>query len=186
MTILQAIISVIVALIAGAGGAFGFLQFMIKRKDEKEENDVQKRIDEAVLKAKTEMLDELSKVSKARSDEGAERFNTHKVAINEVIRQTEENSKQIGELTSLTKNVLQNMASLNQVVTISAESQKNNNYDRLLIVVSKILKSKRMTISDKTNLKQLYTSWKALKGEDPKMDTMYEECMKLEPILDES
>jgi hypothetical protein len=68
---------------------------------------------------------------------------------------------------------------------VSAESQKNSNYDRLLIVMSKVLKSGILTFTDKTNLLQLYTSWKELGGNDPKIETMYDECMKLKPTLEE-
>ena len=68
----------------------------------------------------------------------------------------------------------------------SAESQCNSNYDRLLFVTNKVLKSGRMTISDKTNLKQLYSSWKDLGGRDAKMDTLYEECIKITPTQDDA
>lgn len=216
MTPLQAIVSIIVALIAGAtGGGLVFAKFWIERKDKKEENSTQKQIDDSIKAARKEITMEIKEAVqqgivdcgvigdkairevqeeflkklddglKARSDEGAQRFNTHAEALKEVNKQIAANSEQIGELTSLTKNVLENMASINTVVTVSAESQRNSNYDRLLIVTSKILKSGKMTIADKTNLKQLYQSWKDLKGEDAKMDTMYEECMKFVPILDE-
>lgn len=185
MTMLQAIVTIVCSLIAGSGGAFALMQFLIKRKDEKEENDVQKRIDEAVAQTKREMMEELEKVSLARSEEGAVRFKTHAESIEEINKQISQNSKQIGELTDITQQVLKSMDSLNQVVTVSAESQRNSTYDRLLIVTNKILKSGKMTIADKTNLRQLYASWKALKGDDPKMETMYDECLKLNPILED-
>lgn len=186
---IDAVVKILVGLFALAGvvytGWLGWKQFAVKRSDEKEEKSVQLKIDNAISGLRTEMLAELEKVSVARSAEGAERFRTHAIAIEEVNKQISENSKQIGELTALTKDVLSNMDSVNKVVTISAESQRNSNYDRLLIVTNKILKSGKMTITDKTNLRQLYESWKALKGEDPKMDTMYDECIKITPTLDE-
>ena len=77
------------------------------------------------------------------------------------------------------------MTSLTRLVTASAESQRTSNYDRLLFVANKVLKSGKMTITEKTNIKQLYNSWKDLQGNDPKIDTLYEECMKLTPIPDE-
>ena len=43
-----------------------------------------------------------------------------------------------------------------------------------------------MTIAYKTSLKQLYRSWKSLGGKDDEMETKYEECTKLTPILDEN
>lgn len=193
MTPLQAFVTVLCALIAVAGvitsAILGYKQFSIKRNDELQEKAVQKRIDEAVAKAKEEMLMELEKVSMARSEEGAERFNKHAASIVEINRQIEQNSKQISELTSISKNVLESMDSLNKVVRASADSQKNSNYDRILFVTNKVLKSQKITITDKTNLKQLYESWVALHGEneplDPKIMTMYEECMKFTPVPDE-
>lgn len=189
MTPLQAIITVVVAIIGLTGTSIGsilaYKQFMLKRKDEKEEKDIQRMIDEAVEKAKKEMMEELNKGLYQRGEEGRERFEINSKAI-------EENTAQIGELTSIVKNQVakidlfaESMSALSSVVKATAESQKNSNYDRLIIVTNKILKSGKMTITDKTNLKQLYESWKELKGEDPKMDTMYEECMRLTPIPDD-
>jgi hypothetical protein len=189
MTGLQAVITVVVAIIGLTGTSIGsilaYKQFMLKRKDEKEEKDIQKRIDEAVEKAKKEMMEELNKGLYKRGEEGRERFEINSKAI-------EENTAQISELTSLMKEqavkinqFTESFSSLNTVVKTTAESQRNSNYDRLLIVTNKILKSGKMTISDKTNLKQLYKSWKDLNGVDPKMDTYYEECMQVVVSMDE-
>ena len=216
MTLLQAVVSILVALIAGTtGGGLVFAKFWIERKDKKEENAVQKQIDDSIKLARKEITEEikaavqqgivdcgvigdrairemqeefvkkLDEGLKARGEEGKERFEINSKQIEENSLQLSKNAKQIEELTSLTKDVLETMDSLGKVVSVSAESQRNSNYDRLLIVTNKILKSSKMTISDKTNLKQLYKSWKDLNGEDPKMDTMYEECMKFTPVPDE-
>lgn len=187
------IVAIIVAIIGvigtSVGATFAFMQFMIKRKDEKEDNSVQKQINEAVEQAKKEMQEKLDKVSKARSEEGAERFRKHASSIEEINKQIQENSEQIGELTVISKNVLSSMDSLNRVVRASAESQKNSNYDRILFVANKVLKNQTITITEKTNLNQLYESWVALHGVgeplDPKIKMMYEECMKLVPTPDE-
>lgn len=190
MTFFQAVVAIVVALITGTtGGGLVFAKFWIERKDKMEENSVQKRIDDAVLKAKTEMLTELTKVSKERSEEGAQRFNKHAASIDEINTQIQKNSIQIGELTELSKGVLESMNSLNKVVRASAESQRNSNYDRILVVANKVLKNRKITITEKTNLKQLYNSWCELHSEDEKLDpkitTIYDECMKLPPVPDE-
>lgn len=190
MNWLDAIVKIIVALFGlcgvGLGVYFGYKQFRIKFDDEKQNKAIDLQISKAIEELRKEMMEELSKVSDARSEEGAKRFKTHAQAIDEINRQIEENSKQIGELIGTTQQVLASMDSINTVVKVSAESQRNSNYDRLLIVTNKILKSGKMTISDKTNLCQLYKSWKSLKGEDPKMDTMYDECLKIPPTLEET
>ena len=59
MTLLQAIVTVIVALIGSLTGTFAFAQFLIKRKDDKEERDIQKMIDSSVQKSKEEVQKEL-------------------------------------------------------------------------------------------------------------------------------
>ena len=185
MTIWQGIVTIIAALIAGMGGGFTFLQFMIKRKDDKAEKDVNKAITDAVAAAKMEIYAELNKVSAERSAEGAERFNTHAKSLVEVNHQIDENTKQIGELTEISKSVLESMESLSKVVKASAESQRNANYDRILFVGKQVIKARQITLSEKTNIKQLYESYKELQGPDPYIDTVYEECMRLTPVPDE-
>lgn len=216
MTTLQAIVSIIVALIAGTtGGGLVFAKFWIERKDKKEENAIQKQIDDSIKNARKEITEEikaavqqgiidcgvigdraihevqdeflqrLDEGLKARGDEGAERFNTHAKAINEVTKQIEANSKQISELADLTHKLVTSIDGMNSTLNVTAKANRNNTYDRLLMVTTKILKSKVMTISDKTNLRGLYQSWKDLKGEDEEIDTKYEECMKMTPVFDE-
>lgn len=194
----------------------GYRQFTIKRNDEKEEKAVQKQIDDSIKVAREEIRQEIKEAVQqgiidcgvigdkairqvqedivkkleeglnARSEEGRVRFEQNS-------KQIVQNTEGIKELTGLVKDQItkidmfaDSMTSLNKVVRATAESQRTSNYDRLLIVCNKILKSNKLTITDKTNLKQLYGSWKDLKGEDPKIDTLYEECMKLTPIPDES
>lgn len=182
MTVLQAIVSIILAIIAGISGT---ITFFVKRKDDMREKNINKLIDDAVKVAKTEIYMELAKVSQERSQEGAERFKVHAESIKQINRQIEENGKQIGELTEISKSVLESMDSLNKVVKASAESQRNANYDRLLFVGKKVVKSQSITLSEKTNLKQLYESYKELQGNDPYIETIYEECMKFTPIPDD-
>ena len=205
MTWLQAIVTFLVALVSGSVSAIiSHRQFLLKRQDEKEEKSVQKQIDtsidkamddfiarcgeigdEQIEKAKKEVRKEFEEGLLMRGKEGKERFDI--------------NSKQIAENTEMIKEILviqkeqaekfdilaESMTALNKVVMASAESQRNSNYDRLLFVANKVLKSGKMTISEKTNIKQLYNSWKDLSGVDPKIDTLVEECLKIVPIPDE-
>ena len=196
MTLLQAIVSIIVALIAGTtGGGLVFAKFMIERKDKLEADSLQKRIDEAIAEAKKEMQVKLDVVSKERSLEGKNRFETHAAAIEEINAQIKANSKQIGELTELTKQQVvtmsefaESLTSLNKMAKRSSESQRNNTYDRILMVANKALTNQKITITEKTNLKQLYNSWEDFHDEgekkDPKIVTIYEECMKLPLVPD--
>lgn len=182
MTLGQAIVSIILALIAGISST---ITFFVKRKDDMKEKEINKLIDDAVNLAKSEIYKEIAKVSQERSQEGAERFKTHAESFKQVNRQIEENTKQIKELTEMSMNVIESMESLNKVVRASAESQRNSNYDRLLIVGKKVLKSQRITLSEKTNFKQLYDSYKDLNGDDPYIETLHEECMRFTPVPDD-
>lgn len=211
MTPGQIIVTIIVALIGSFSGAFGFAQFMIKRKDDKEEKDIQKMIDTSIekakgafivecgsigdaqiQKAKDEIRAELEEGLIARGEEGKERF--------------EINSKQITENTAMIKEVLdiqrsagekfnqlaESLTALNEATAITsrltkacAEGVRSTNYDKMLVVAKKALKRGAITISEKTNLKQLYDSYTELQGTDPKIKTYYEDCLQLKSIPDE-
>lgn len=201
MTLLQAAVTIIVALIGIASGTttaiLAHKQFKIKRQDEKEANSIKKQIDEAVEAAKEEMQKKLDAVSVARSLEGKDRFDTHAAAIKEINEQIKANNEQIGELTAISKaqtakmDVLaESLTALNKMAKMSAESQRNSTYDRILVVANKVLKNQKITITEKTNLKQLYDTWTGFHSEDEKFDpkivTIYEECMKLTPIPDDN
>lgn len=200
MTPLQAIVTILVALIGIASGTTTALlahkQFKIKRQDEKEANSVKKQIDDAIAEAKKEMQEKIDTVSVARSLEGKDRFDTHAAAIKEINEQIKANNEQIGELAVMTKAQMSKMDAfaesltvLNKMARMSAESQRNSTYDRILVVANKALKNQQITITEKTNLKQLYDTWTGFHGKDEKLDpkivTIYEECMKLTPVPDE-
>ena len=186
MTWLQAIVTLLVALLGGIGSSyFSYRQFIIKRKDEKDEEALKKMIAKMISEADDRLRGEFHTGLDEREHTGKERFDINSKAI-------QENTEQISELTSLVRDQVtkldmfaDSMTSLTRLVTASAESQRTSNYDRLLFVANKVLKSGKMTITEKTNIKQLYNSWKDLQGNDPKIDTLYEECMKLTPIPDE-
>lgn len=190
MTKEQIFVAIVVAIIGVIGSsmasAFGFLQFWLKRRDEKDEEVLKKMIAKMISEADERLRGEFNDGLSERENTGKERFDINSKAI-------KENTEQISELTSLVRDQVtkldlfaDSMTSLTRLVTASAESQRNSNYDRLLFVANKVLKSGKMTISEKTNLKQLYNSWKELKGTDPKIDTLFEECMRITPIPDEA
>lgn len=215
MTLGQMIVAIAVAIIGASAGAFTFLQFMIKRKDEKEEKTskeaIQKQIDKsideafnkfiatcgeigdkqisnAVEKAKEEFQEGLT----MRGEEGKERFeiNSRQISENtnmikevlEIQKQTNEKFDKLAE--SMT--VLNEATTANSILTKAcAEGVRSTNYDKMLVVAKKALKRGAITISEKTNLKQLYDSYTELQGTDPKIKTYYEDCLQLKSIPDE-
>lgn len=203
--ILKVLGTIIVAMITTLGGGYFMMRkFYIERQDAKDKELLQKQIDDSVNKAMEEYIKKCGEIGdkaiakaveearndfeeglKMRSAEGKERFDINS-------KQIADNSAMIKEILAIQKEqaekfsqMAEAVANLAQVNEACAESQRNSNYDRLLIVTNKIIKSGKMTITEKTNLKQLYDSWRKLKGNDPKIDTMYEECLKITPILDE-
>lgn len=225
MTLSQAIVAIIVALIGATGGTLVFAKFLIERQDKLRENTTQKQIDESITEARKEITQEIKEAVqqgivdcgvigdkairqaedeflkkldeglKERSQEGKERFDSHAKSFERVNEQIGENNKQISELSSSVgllvgkmDTIADSVTALNRMAKLSAESQRNSNYDRILVVANKVLKEQRITITDKTNLRQLYESWLEFHGvddkPDPKIKTLYEECMKLTPVPD--
>jgi len=197
------------------GGYFVLKKYLLEREDAKDAQIIQKQIDDSIAKVKEELKAEIAKqveqsikdcgdigdkaiadaVQEARHDfeeglrmrgeEGLKRFEANSKAI-------DENTAMIKQILTIQKNstekidkMADSITALAQVSEACAESQRTANYDRLLIVTSKIIKSKRMTMTEKTNLIQLYDSWKKLQGNDKKIDVMYDECLKITPVLDE-
>ena len=196
MTFLQAIVAIVVAVIgvigASIGTVFAYIQFSVSRKDAKEEKDIQKRIDNAVAEAKDEMLAKFTVGLQQREDTGKERFDINS-------KQIDKNTAQISEILQIVKGQTQRYDTLAESITAlqeatisnskvtraCAEGMRSTTYDRILIVANKALKRQKITISEKTNLKQLYASWTELEGKDDKIKTIYEDCMKLTTIPDE-
>jgi hypothetical protein len=212
MSVGEIVLNIIVAIIGLAGTSMGsifaYIQYQQKRKDEKEVKTVQSQINESLVAAKKELreeiiascgeigdkaienvrkelMKELEEGLEMRGEEGRKRFEINSKAI-------EENTAQINKLTELVEDQIKkldaftdSMTSLNKVVKVSAESQRNFNYDRILHVANNALRTRHLTITDKTNLTQLYESWTRLNGDDPKIKTLYEEVMKIPPVPDE-
>lgn len=211
MTLLQGIVAILVALVGTAGGMFGFVQFMIKRKDEKEEKDFNKIIDERVEAKMNEFIRKCGEigdvqienaVEKARAEfkEGLDmRENTGRERFEINSEQIQQNTNMIQEVLEIQKQtnkkfdkLAESMTVLNEVTAINsklakacAEGVRSTNYDKMLVVAKKALKRGAITISEKTNLKQLYDSYLELQGSDSKITTYYEDCMKLKSIPDE-
>lgn len=215
MTPLQAIVAILVALVGTAGGMFGFVQFMIKRKDEKEEKTnkeaIQKQIDDSINKAMGQFITMCGEigdkqiedaVEKARAEfkEGLEmRENTGKERFEINSEQIQQNTNMIQEVLEIQKQtnekfdkLAESMTILNEATTTNsnltracAEGVRSTNYDKILVVAKKALKRGAITISEKTNLKQLYNSYIELQGSDQKIKTYYEDCLQLKSIPDE-
>lgn len=149
-------------------------------------------IKDAILQARKEAHDELEQGLEMRGLEGKERFEINS-------KQIEQNTNMIQEVLTIQKQtnekfdkLADSLIGLNDAMTVNskltracAEGVRSTNYDRILLVANKALKRGAITISEMTNLEQLYRSWIELQGKDPKIETYYNECRKLHSIPDE-
>ena len=152
--------------------------------------------DRAIREVQEDFLKKLDEGLKARSEEGKERFEINSKQIEQNSIQLSKSAKQIDELIEMMKeqsetstkkfNALSDsLTALNRISSANAKSQRSAIFDKLLMVGNKILKSGKMTVGDKTNLIQLYDSWKELGGENDELETLIEECRKLPVIPNE-
>jgi len=185
MTLLQAIITVIVAAIGSLAGTFSFVQFMIKRKDDKEEKNIQLIVDNAIKKTKEELRKELQEGlemfgedDRKRSEANTSSIQKNSEMIQEIIKIQKETNEKFDKLVEAT---LMN----SKVVKVCAEGIRSTTYDKILLVANKALKRNAITISEKANLIQLYQSWLDLAGEDPRIEVYYNDSMKLPSIPDD-
>lgn len=222
MTLEQAIVAIIVAIVGSTGATLGFVQFLIKRKDDKEEKSIEDKIDEilsekmkqvhqdiddkvsdsirkcgeigdkAISDVVDKMREEFQEGLQLRSEEGRQRFEANS-------KQIVENTAQIGEILTIVRKqteqydaMVQSLTTLNESVSTlntqfvaCADGVNSNLYDKISIVAKKALKRKAITTTEKTNLRQLWESYKKLGGTDETLRTYYEECGKLETINDE-
>ena len=189
MTREQMIVTIVVAVIGAIatalGGGFAFAQFMIKRKDEKEANDIQKQIDDAIDKVKAELQGEFDKGLKARGEEGQERFDIN-------TKQIQQNAEALGKLLTIQEEqalkvdkMMESLTSLNTVSKACAEGVRSTLYDKLYIVAEKAMARKGITADESANVKQLWKSYSALNG-NGKGEEYANICLnKLESISDE-
>ena len=204
--IIKVIGTILAAMITTFGGGYLMMKkFYIERQDAKDKELLQKQIDETVEKsmnefiakcgeigdkqidlAKQELHDELVKGLEMRGKEGKERFDINSKAINE-------NTSMIKEILVVQKDQTEKFDKMADAITAlanvseaCAEAQRNSTYDRLLMVTSKIINAHKMTLAEKTNLVQLYDSYKKLNGTSKELDIRYEECLKITPTLEDA
>ena len=186
MTKEQMIVAIVVAFIgflgAGVSAGFVFAQFMIKRKDEKEQNSVKKQIDEAVGKVREELQDEFRNGLKARGEEGRERFEVNS-------EQIQKNAEILGKLLQIQEDqakkadiMMDSLTSLNKTTAVCAEGVKSTLYDKIYMIAQKAMTRKGITADEKANITQLWKSYSALNG-NGKGETYYKICMEDMPVL---
>lgn len=199
---LQAVVTLLVALISGVGSSYlSYRQFMIKRKDEIEEKDIQKKIDDAIEKAmedfiskcgeigdeqisraKDEVRKEFQEGLKERGEEGRERFEVNS-------EQIQKNAETLGRLLKIQEDqakkadiMMESLTALNKTTAVCAEGVKSTIYDKLYMIAQKAMSRKGITADEKANITQLWKSYSALNG-NGRGETYYKICMEDLPVL---
>lgn len=205
MTKEQMIVAIVVAFIgflgAGVSAGFAFAQFMIKRKDEIEEKDIQKKIDDAIenamedfiskcgeigdeqiSRAKDEVRKEFQEGLKERGEEGRERFEVNS-------EQIQKNAETLGRLLKIQEDqakkadiMMESLTALNKTTAVCAEGVKSTIYDKLYMIAQKAMARKGITADEKANITQLWKSYSALNG-NGRGETYYKICMEDLPVL---
>jgi hypothetical protein len=174
---------------------------MIKRKDEIEEKDIQKKIDDAIekamedfiskcgeigdeqiSKAKDEVRKEFQEGLKERGEEGRERFEVNS-------EQIQKNAEALGKLLKIQEDqakkadiMMESLTALNKTTAVCAEGVKSTIYDKLYMIAQKAMARKGITADEKANITQLWKSYSALNG-NGRGETYYKICMEDLPVL---
>ncbi len=182
MSYSEIFLTLAVAIIGSSGGTFAFLQFWLKRKDEKEEKSVHSLIADAVKKAKEDMHQELEEGLIKRGEEGKERFEINSKQIQKNA-ETADKILQIQE--SQVKKVdamMESLTSLNLVTKACAEGVKSTLFDKIQLIAEKAIARQGITTAEKANVEQLWESYKALDG-NGEGKAYAETCLHTLPML---
>lgn len=180
--------TVVVAILGICGGSIGailaYRQFMIKRKDDLQEKEINKLISDAVEQVKKELQDEFNHGLIMRGQEGAERFKINSDQI-------KDNTEAIKEMIIMQKKsdikfdkLANSIDSLTTVSKACAEGVRSTLYDKICLVANRAIPRKSITTDEKANIIQLFKSYTELNG-NGRAHVLYEECMKL-PLIDDS
>lgn len=166
--------------ILGSGALFSFLQFLIQRKDTKED----KKIDERFEKLQKEMQEGLD----AREKTGAERFEKHEKNIKEMMKVHSEDFQQLLKtFDQLKENDERVEKTLNQIF----DNQKNvcdaltgMAHDKIVYMTDKITERGFITLKERATLDSIYIPYKKMGG-NSHAKAGYEHVIELEVISDE-
>lgn len=185
----QAALTILGSLL-GSGAAFGFAQFWITRKDEKEKEAKRNREEEI----KQEMRDHLTEVNaqwkedycdknresiaalhdavvkglQDREDVGRQRYEEHHLAIEKmtVEHQKEflELKKAIDKLTSNESAITESIAALTETQTAIGASLVGQAHDRIMFLSDRIAERGGITNREKATIKSMYVPYRKLGG----------------------
>lgn len=170
----------IILTILGSGALFSFLQFLIQRKDTKEDKEIDKKF-ENIEKQLKEGLDEREKT-------GAERFATHEKSITEIM---EVHKKDLEKLLQTFDELKEHDERVEKTINQIAENQKNVcdsltglAHDKIVYMTDKITERGYITLKERATLDSIYQPYKAMGG-NSHAKAGYDHVIELDVISDD-
>lgn len=165
--------------ILGSGAALGFVEFLIKRKDERQDKKEEKEdttkkdiadLKETMTTGFIEMQKEFQKKLDQSSQENREKFEAHKTNIKVLA----DGMQSIVNDNKLTKEMSETVG----------EAIIGLTHDKLVYLTDKITRRKAITYKEQANLKSLYVPYKKLGGNGTG-EAGYKHCMDLPVVTDD-
>lgn len=170
----------IVLTILGSGALFSFIQFLIQRKDNKED----KKIDERFEKIEKEMHTGLEE----REKTGAERFETHEKAYKDMMKLHQDDFKKLFQtFEELKENDSRVEKTLTQIVTNQksvCDALTGLAHDKIVYMTDHITERGYITLKEKATLDSIYIPYRSMGG-NSHAKAGYEHVSELEVVSDE-
>jgi hypothetical protein len=170
----------IILTVLGSGAVFSFIQFLIQRKDNKEDNKINDKF--------KNLEEKIDKGLEEREKTGAKRFETHEKNITELM---DLHQKDLQKLLRTFDELKDNDARVEKTINQIAKNQENvidalNGlaHDKIVYMTDKISERGFITLKEIATLDSIYIPYKAMGG-NSHAKAGYEHVMELEVVSDE-
>lgn len=170
----------IVLTILGSGALFSFIQFLIQRKDTKEDKNIDKKFEE-VNKRIDDGLEECDKT-------GLQRYEEDRKSIQEIM---ELHQKDLKNLLDVLEELKNNDERIEKTINSISDNQKNVcdaligiAHDKIIYMTDKITERGYITLKERATLDSIYQPYRAMGG-NSHAKAGYEHVIELDVISDE-
>jgi len=170
----------IVLTILGSGALFSFIQFLIQRKDTKEDKNIDKKFEE-VNKRIDDGLEERDKT-------GLKRYEEDRQSIEDIV---ELHKKDLQSLLDALVELKKNDERIEKTINSISDNQKNvcdaligMAHDKIIYMTDKITERGYITLKERATLDSIYLPYKKMGG-NSHAKAGYEHVIELEVISDE-
>lgn len=170
----------IVLTILGSGALFSFIQFLIQRKDTKEDKNIDKKFEE-VNKRIDDGLEERDKT-------GLKRYEEDRQSIEDIV---ELHKKDLQSLLDALVELKKNDERIEKTINSISDNQKNvcdaligMAHDKIIYMTDKITERGYITLKERATLDSIYQPYRAMGG-NSHAKAGYEHVIELDVISDE-